>query len=235
MSIVQVAPGITSLAQRKGGFVHAFLIEDQGELTVIDTLFDVDAGLILAEIARMGRTVRDLKHLILTHAHRSHLGGLARLKELSGAPIYAHEWEADIIAGERKAQSISLWPRQPLRVYPLQAGLALGLGKHPPVPVDHLIHEGDQIGPFKVIYAPGHSPGHLTFYWEQRKMLVAGDAIATWPRFELGWPAFTLNPRQHLQSLRRLAELDVEILGVGHGDPLPSGGGRRLRAALPPG
>ena len=44
-----------------------------------------------------------LKHILLTHAHRSHLGGLSELKRMSGATVYAHEWEADIIAGERKA------------------------------------------------------------------------------------------------------------------------------------
>lgn len=44
-----------------------------------------------------------LKHILLTHAHRSHLGRLAELKRMSGATVYAHEWEADIIAGERKA------------------------------------------------------------------------------------------------------------------------------------
>jgi glyoxylase-like metal-dependent hydrolase (beta-lactamase superfamily II) len=63
-------------------------------------------------------------------------------------------------------------------------------------------------------------------------MLCAGDAVVTWPKFELGWRGFLLNPSQHLRSLRRLADFDAEILCVGHGDPLASGGGERIRAAL---
>ncbi len=229
---MEVAAGIYSLSQRKGGFVHAYLIDDGKDLLIIDTLYDVDAAGVLAQIEQIGKTVKDLKHIILTHAHRSHLGGMATLKQLSGAPVYVHEWEADIIAGERKAQPVSLRPHSPLRTYPLQAGLALGFGKHVPVKVDHYIHEGDQIGPIHVIYAPGHSPGHLGFYWPERKMLCAGDAVVTWPKFELGWRGFLLNPSQHLRSLRRLADFDAEILCVGHGDPLASGGGERIRAAL---
>jgi glyoxylase-like metal-dependent hydrolase (beta-lactamase superfamily II) len=70
---------------------------DQGNgLTLIDTLFDADARRILAQLQAIGKTVQDIKYITLTHTHRSHLGGLARLKELSGAPVYAHEWEADI-------------------------------------------------------------------------------------------------------------------------------------------
>ena len=53
----------------------------------------------------------------------------ATLQRLSGATVCAHEWEADIIAGERKAQAVPLRPARPLRTYlptyPLQLGAAL--------------------------------------------------------------------------------------------------------------
>jgi len=84
------------------------------------------------------------------------------------------------------------------------------------------------------LFAPGHSPGHLAFYWPERRALIAGDAVCTWPTFMLGWKGFMLNPKQHQASLRRLAELDAEVLCVGHGEPLASGGAARLRAALYP-
>ena len=84
----------------------------------------------------------------------------------------------------------------------------------------------------RVVHAPGHSPGHLAFYWQERRALIAGDAICTWPTFQLGWPGFLLNPKQHRVSLRRLAEFDSEVLCVGHGEPLGSGAAARIRAAL---
>src|SRR5438876_10134562 len=171
---MEIAPGIYSLSQQEGGHVHAFLLDDGKELTVIDTLWDTDGQRILDQIKSIGRSVTDLKNIILTHAHRSHLGGLAALKKASGATVYAHEWEADIIAGDRRAQPVSILPRQSLRLLPFQLGLWLGRPKHVPCPVDELVGEGDPLGPLQTLHAPGHSPGHLAFWWPERKFLIAG-------------------------------------------------------------
>ena len=84
-------------------------------------------------------------------------------------------------------------------------------------------------GPLQVIHAPGHSPGHLAFYWPERRALFAGDAIVTWPTLAAGWPNFTLNATQHGASLRRLAGLDVSMFGVGHGEPIVRDAGERLQ------
>lgn len=230
---MEVAKGIYSLGQRKGAYVHAFLLEVGEDLILIDTLYDNDAQRILDQIEAIGREVTDLRHIIITHGHRSHLGGLAKLAKLSQAPVYGHEWEADIIAGDRKAQCVSWRPQSPLKSYPFQLGNNLGLVKHPPYPVDHFIHDGDQIGPIQVIHSPGHSPGHLAFYWPERQALFSGDAIVNWPRFELGWSGFLLNEKQHRDSVHRLAEYDTEVLCAGHGDSIPSGAAARIRAALP--
>ena len=64
------------------------------------------------------------------------------------------------------------------------------------------------MGPLQVLHAPGHSPGHLAFYWPERRLLIAGDAIATWPDFSAGWKAFNLNKSQHAESLSLMAKLD---------------------------
>ncbi len=230
---MQIAPGVYSMSQRKGGHVHAFLLELGDGLAVIDTLFDTDAGRVVAQIQAIGKAVTDLKHIIITHAHRSHLGGMAALKKMSGATVYAHPWEADIIAGEREAQRVSPWPSAPLQAYPLQLGLALGFGKHPPCPVDRTVRDGDSIGPLKVIHVPGHTPGSLAFHWPERQALFVGDVIATWPRFEPGWKGFTLNHKQNRDSLGKLTDVPApEVLAVGHGDPVKTGGAGRVRDAL---
>src|SRR5690349_13016254 len=115
---MEIAPGLHSMVETQGGYVHAFLIEDGGDLTVIDTLYSAGAKHILEMIQKIGKSVTDVKRIVLTHAHRAHLGGLARLKELSGAEVYAHEWEADIAAGERKQQYTTLFPMKPLKLWP---------------------------------------------------------------------------------------------------------------------
>ena len=123
--VIELAPGIHSLGHGKGGHVHAFLIDDGGELSLVDTLFESDARLVLEAIHELGRTPTDLKRIAITHGHRSHLGGLATLKRESGATVYAHRWEADIVSGDRRAQAVSILPQQSLRLIPFQLGLWL--------------------------------------------------------------------------------------------------------------
>jgi glyoxylase-like metal-dependent hydrolase (beta-lactamase superfamily II) len=110
-----------------------------------------------------------------------------------------------------------------LRLIPFQLGLWLGRPKHVPSPVDELLKDGDAFGPLEVLYAPGHSPGHLAFWWPERRFLIAGDGVATWPELCPGWHSFNLNRPQHHATLQRLAALDAAIVGVGHGDPITEG------------
>ena len=73
--MIELAPGIHRLGHGAGGRVSAFLIEDGGELSLVDTLFESDARLVLEAIRGLGRSVTDLKRIAITHGHRSHLGG----------------------------------------------------------------------------------------------------------------------------------------------------------------
>jgi glyoxylase-like metal-dependent hydrolase (beta-lactamase superfamily II) len=218
--VIELAPGVHRLGHGAGGRVSAFLIEDGGELSLVDTLFENDARLVLEAIGKLGRSVTDLKRIALTHGHRSHLGGLAALKRASGATVYTHAWEADIVSGDRRAQPVTILPKQSLKLLKFQLGLRFNRPKHVPCPVDEELEDDDAFGPLQVLHAPGHSPGHLAFYWPERSFLIAGDAIATWPSFCAGWKAFNLNPTQHAVSVRRMAALDARIVGVGHGEPI---------------
>ena len=228
--MIELAPGIHRLGHGAGGRVSAFLVENGGELSLVDTLFESDARLVIEAIRGLGRSVTDLKRIAITHGHRSHLGGLAALKRASGATIYAHAWEADIVSADRRAQPATLLPKQSLKLIPFQLGLRLNRPKHVPCPVDEGLDDGDTFGPLQVLHAPGHSPGHLAFWWPERSFLIAGDAIATWPSLCAGWKAFTLNRTQHAVSLRRMAALDARIVGVGHGEPITEGAADRVHA-----
>jgi glyoxylase-like metal-dependent hydrolase (beta-lactamase superfamily II) len=221
--VKELAEGVYALGHGKGGHVHAFLLEAGGELSLVDTLFEDDGRLVLAALASLGRKPSDVKRIAITHGHRSHLGGLAALKRATGAKVHAHVWEADIVSGDRRAQAVSILPHQSLRLLPFQLGLWLGRPKHEPCPVDESLTEGDAFGPLQVMHAPGHSTGHLAFWWPERSFLIAGDGIATWPSLCAGWPAFNLNHAQHRVTLQRLAALDAGLVGVGHGDPITDG------------
>ncbi|RPI27568.1 MAG: MBL fold metallo-hydrolase [Acidobacteria bacterium] len=216
---MEIAKGVYSMGNWKGGRVRAFLLDDGHELTLVDTLFETDARLILDQIKQIGRRLEDLKRIVLTHCHRSHLGGLLTLKRMTGVPIFAHEWEADLVAGNRRPQTPPFRIIRPFRTLPLLAGLALGLDKHPGCPVDNYLQDGEQVGPLVVVRTPGHTPGHLSFFWPERKLMIAGDIVSTWPRLEPGWKGFMLNLPQHRDSVRRMCGFRPEVLAVGHGDP----------------
>ena len=64
----ELAPGVHVLGGKKGGRVRSFLLDTNGELTLVDTLFEDDARGVLDAIRTLGRTPSDLKRIVLTHA-----------------------------------------------------------------------------------------------------------------------------------------------------------------------
>jgi len=226
---MQVAPGIHSLGDRSGGYVRAFLVEEPDGLTLIDTLLDRGGALVLAELQTLGRKPSDVKRILLSHAHQSHLGGLASLKKATGATVYAHSWEVDVVEGRKKVEvpkTTTLLPQAPLQIYTLQVAFVLGLGMPPSCPVDHALKDGDRIGSLTVMHTPGHTPGSMSFYAADKRALIVGDIVVTWPGPALGWPQITLDNKQNRDSVGKLSDItNAEILCVGHGDTVVKGGG----------
>ena len=230
---MQIAPGLYSLGDKSGGYVRAFLIDSGGELTLVDSLLDKGGALVLAELQAIGKKPTDIKRIILTHAHQSHLGGLAALKAATGARVYCHDWEAPVIEGKRKVEvpkTTTLIPQKPLQIYPLQVAFVLGLRMPAPCVVDQNLKDGDHVGPLTVMGAPGHTPGSLTFYWPERKALITGDIVSTWPEVALGWPQITLDNKQNRESVGKLADhVQAEILCVGHGHTVTAGAAQLMK------
>jgi glyoxylase-like metal-dependent hydrolase (beta-lactamase superfamily II) len=243
---VEIASGIYSLRQTgrntyPSGYSHAYLLKHGEEFTLIDTLGDADGRLVLQQLRKLREPVGKLRHILLTHAHRSHIGGAAHLKRLSGATVYSHEWEADIVSGKRSAQPVSLQPIPPLRVYLQRLGLALRAG-HPHCQVDVHLSDRDQVGPIHVIHTPGHTPGHLVYYWPERQALFTGDNVVTWPQLGAGWPGFQLDEMKFRDSLLYLEESvrqlgkksypPVTVIGVAHGEPITRGATELLHTVV---
>jgi hydroxyacylglutathione hydrolase len=115
--------------------------------------------------ATIRETGLELTHILLTHAHFDHVGGLAQLKEeYPAVPIYIHP-DAE----------------QMLSIAPMQAAMfGLRLPNDMPQP-DKMLAEGDviQLGNLKldVLYTPGHAPGHISFYNAEHHVLFSGDTL----------------------------------------------------------
>jgi glyoxylase-like metal-dependent hydrolase (beta-lactamase superfamily II) len=240
---VEIADGVhrigpTKKGYRLGGYSQCYLFDDGGgELVLVDTGFEDDAREILAYLWQIGKTPRDIAHIALTHAHRSHLGGLRALKRLNPElTIHAHAWESDIIAGHRAAQPVPLRPLQPLKLVPLRIAALLNVPKHhgQEVDVQWAEPEGQRVHFLEVVPTPGHTPGSVSFFWRERGVLAVGDAVATWPKFDAGWPGFNLDEGRYRRSLAHLASLEPRVICPGHGGAIVTDAARRLHALVSP-
>jgi glyoxylase-like metal-dependent hydrolase (beta-lactamase superfamily II) len=242
-----VSRPIHPITDGTAGRVHAYLLEIDGGITLIDTLSSADGAVVLAELRRLGRGPEDLTRIILTHAHRSHIRGAAHLRRLSGATVYANPFEAVTIRGESPCAPVTLWPRRPYRVLHLQYGLTIGshlerLGVPrrlldpfiaPVCPVDAEIAHGDTIGSLQAVLTPGHTDGSTSFYWPHERALFTGDVLVTWPRLEAGWAGLTTDTARNRRSLSELATVgDVEWVGTGHGRPIEDEAAAKVRHLL---
>jgi len=91
------------------------------------------------------------------------------------------------------------------------------------VAVDILVNDGDELsilGGIKVLHTPGHTPGSITLFLRQARLVIAGDVIAH--RFGLRLPSkgFTFDMAQEVHSVKRVASLDFDVICFGHGSPL---------------
>jgi glyoxylase-like metal-dependent hydrolase (beta-lactamase superfamily II) len=217
---------------RQGGYSRSYLFEgDDGALTLVDTGWDLEARGILRYLDDIGRSPAQIENIAFTHSHRSHLGGLGRLAQMSpGIKVWAHEWEVPIIEGRRRARPIPAWPL-PLVLIPFRIVSWGPWFKHVPRKVDVLLTEGTQVGPLTVLATPGHTPGHVAFRYRD-SLLVVGDAVATWPKFGAGWPHFNLDEREYRRSLLRLVGTRPEIVCPGHGDAITEDTAERLRTLV---
>ena len=223
----QIAPGVHQVGpwrqgMRKGGYSRSYLFDDDkdGTLTLVDTGWDDDAGTILRYLDDIGRAPAEISHIAMTHYHRSHLGGLARLAQISGAEVSSYESEAPVIEGVRRAHPIALLPLRPFRLIPFRIISWTPLYKHEPWHVNRFLVGGDRVGPLEVLHTPGHTAGHLGFRYGE-SVLVVGDAVATWPlRLSAGWPGFNLDDDEYRRSLVKLVRMKPAVVGPGHGDAI---------------
>jgi glyoxylase-like metal-dependent hydrolase (beta-lactamase superfamily II) len=203
-----------------------------------DLLIDTGLG-----ICSLREAARDLFQrpvtAVITHSHFDHIGGahefaerwghaeeLAEMAAPSGfSGLTADALGQDVVAQLRRAgyaipdALLSGLPHQAYRLEQFEIRSA---------PLTQTVEDGDvvQLGDraFEVLHLPGHSPGSIGLLERATKTLFSGDAVYDGPLlFEL--PGSSIEA--YARSLRRLLELDVDVVHAGHDE---SFGRAQLRA-----
>ncbi|KAA0588065.1 MBL fold metallo-hydrolase (plasmid) [Azospirillum oryzae] len=211
------------------------------EWMLIDTGLIGTKGFIRSAAAeRFGRDSRPAA-IVMTHGHFDHVGALEHLAEEWDAPVYAHPLEHPYLNG-RAAYP----PGDPS----VGGGAMAALARfYPRKPVDvgsrlrALPEDGSVPGMpgWRWVHTPGHSVGHVSFWREQDRSMIVGDAFVTTgqesayavavQRAEMHGPPmyFTVEWDKAKDSVARLAALEPELVITGHGEPMK---GAEMRAAL---
>ena len=156
----------------------------------------------------------DIKLHVLTHAHPDHQGASKAVCERLGIELWCGERDADAMESGNLGQK-DHWLNSVIKA----------VWQGPPHPVARRLHEGDEIAGFKVLDVPGHSPGHVAYWRESDRVLIAGDVL-NGQNLLTGIPglheppkAFTTDPAQNRESARKLAALEPSLVVFGHGPP----------------
>jgi len=205
--------------------VNSYLVVGADGVTIIDAGLPRYWKHLNSELAQLGKTLDDVRALILTHGDTDHIGFASWLFAEHGVPAHVHA--ADVIRARKEVTKPSSgWG--PVKLGPL-TGFLWYSARHgglriPAVPEVSTFADGDVLdapGNPRIIHVPGHTPGSVAVHVPSVDALFLGDAMTT--RNVLTGasgpePApFTLDPQLALSSLDRLADVDATWVLPGHG------------------
>ena len=238
---MKIAPGIHRLGR---GLVNSYLLEESGEITIIDAGAPGYWNDLPAELAAMGRSMTDIRALVLTHAHIDHVGFAERLRSERGVPVSVHELDAKMARGEAKPQNQKMLGIGLAALRFISFALSKGMLRATPIAEVATFGDGatlDVPGAPRVIHVPGHSEGSAALHIPAQGVLFVGDAFATLNVLS-GKTGPQLAPfgsdlARARESLGKLERLDASLVLPGHGQPWTGGlaeAVRLIRDGAPP-
>jgi len=220
------------------GYVNTYLVKGDSECLLIDTGWNTEEAFNSLEwqLSSLNINLKEIRQIVVTHIHPDHYGLGGKLKGISGAKLAAHYLEKDLIESRYVnmnglLQNIAQWlyingvPTDELpKLQTASVGMAMFVV---PIPPDVTLYGAETISAapfsFKVIWTPGHSPGHICLYEPSQKILLSGDHILPTITPNIGLhPQSGSNPLDdYLNSLNTMKQLEVKLVLPGHENPFP--------------
>ncbi|MFZ5821140.1 MAG: MBL fold metallo-hydrolase [Chloroflexota bacterium] len=170
-----------------GMWANAWLVETGNVLALVDTGSGSEHSneTLVAGFARAGRRIEDLTHILLTHGHIDHFGGLPFLRSRANALVGVHELDLQTIT--RHDERLAVLSRR-LEIFLRQSGVPaerrdslfqlyrMTKAFYHSTPVDFTYEAQDmRVGPFELIHIPGHCPGHVALKLDDA--IFCGDLV----------------------------------------------------------
>ncbi len=245
LELEEVSAGIHELRLPipfEDGRVNVFLLTDGGEVDLVDCGMNSPDSLaqIRAAVARVAGARARIRRLVITHIHPDHYGAAGDLVA-GGAELLMHRLEVPMVHPrylelEHLIDEVGhylLVNGVPVAEAELMSNSSRALGAYvtaatPAVQLDGA--ETLEVGSrsLRVVWTPGHSPGHVCLYDAESGVLIAGDQLLPDASPNIGLhPQSTPNPLDDfLDSLGRLARLEPRLVLPAHGRPFSDAGGR---------
>ncbi|MDJ0954244.1 MAG: MBL fold metallo-hydrolase [Acidimicrobiia bacterium] len=229
MELDEVAGGVFWV---EASHTNLVLVVDGSDVTMVDSGYPKDRGLVDVSVAEIGRSLADVQAMVLTHGHVDHKGSAERLRLDHDVTVHCHGSEVRLARGEIK-QQISTWElRRAWR--PTIFRFAVNAIRHGGLRPEHVtavstFADGEVLdvpGNPIAVFTPGHTEGHCGFYLPEKGVLISGDALVTvdlWDPERRGPQMirrqFSYNHDQAIRSLDRFVDLDADVVVPGHGEP----------------
>jgi hydroxyacylglutathione hydrolase len=212
--VKELADGVWMLDGFPPELLNVYVIGD----VLIDSGIRYDEGRILRQIRD-----RAISAHALTHAHPDHLGSSHAICEKLDIPFWVGRHDAPAAEDpDEMARRLLPFPIPSNPILRLIMSTQAGPGH----PVARRLTEGDEVAGFTVLDVPGHSAGHVAFWRDSDRVLIAGDVLWNF-HFLGGRPGLTEplaaaspDPARNRESARKLAALEPELVCFGHGPPL---------------
>jgi glyoxylase-like metal-dependent hydrolase (beta-lactamase superfamily II) len=200
-------------------------VGEQG-LMLVDTGMPGDAKRIDTYLEEIGREMSEITAILISHADYDHAGSAAVVQERSGASVYAGSQSAELLSRGKSPQHM-----------PSLVQFVLdNFFNYRPVPADaiKIVSDGErmqELGDWRALATPGHSPDHHSFASESQGILFAGDALNTrGGRLQNSQKRITVDPEAARDSAMRLLRLHPAVIACGHGKPTHSHSAEDLMA-----
>jgi glyoxylase-like metal-dependent hydrolase (beta-lactamase superfamily II) len=204
--------------------IHPVIIESDIGLILFDAGYPGQRDDFEQAVKNLGFSLSDLRVIVVSHHDHDHVGSLKALSGNNPAlTVISSVAESEYISGKKtslrliQAESYNAGLQGDAKVFGER--FAQYLKTIEPVPVTKTVTGDEYIcAGLRVIDTHGHTPGHLSLYLENEKILFAGDALAVeHDAFVIPNPQFTLDWEGSVASVRKIKELDVNKIICYHG------------------